>query len=58
MPAAAQLEDLAAKHKALDRLIAEEMARPSSDDLKLAELKREKLRLKDEISKLQGDHTH
>lgn len=49
----AHLAELSDKHRALDRKIAEELARPSSDDLKIAELKRQKLRIKDQISKLQ-----
>jgi hypothetical protein len=36
----------------LDRKIEEELARPIADDLKIAELKRQKLRLKDEMERL------
>ena len=43
----ARLEELSEKHRALDRKIEEELARPTSDDLKIAEWKRQKLRLKD-----------
>jgi hypothetical protein len=53
MTQAVQVDDLSAQHKALDRKIREEMARPSSDDLKIAELKRQKLKLKDELLKAQ-----
>ena len=43
----AHLSELVEKHRVLDRQIEEEMARPTTDDLKLAELKKLKLHLKD-----------
>lgn len=46
------LTELARKHEALDREIRNAMAHPSTDDLRVAELKRRKLRLKDELNKL------
>ena len=50
----AHLTELSEKHRALDRKIEEEMARPSVDALRVAELKRQKLRLKDEMARLQS----
>jgi hypothetical protein len=44
--------ELSEKHRTLDKLIKEEMARPAKDSLKIAELKRQKLWLKDRIEKL------
>ncbi|HVF94547.1 MAG TPA: YdcH family protein [Sphingomonas sp.] len=41
---------LATKHATLDRRIAEETHRPLPDALILAELKKQKLRLKEELS--------
>ena len=41
----AHIEELSGKHRALDKLIQEESAKPSSDDIKIAELKRQKLLL-------------
>jgi hypothetical protein len=53
----AELADLEQKHRALEQELAEALDHPSTDDLKLAELKRRKLQLKDEIARLQsGDH--
>jgi hypothetical protein len=49
-----QLDDLAAKHQALERLIAEEQEQLGSSDLRLAELKRKKLKLKDEIAEIEA----
>jgi hypothetical protein len=51
----AHLAELERRHQALDDEIAEAMAHSSSDDLKIAELKRQKLHLKDEIERLQHE---
>jgi hypothetical protein len=48
------LSELTAKHKALELQIEEELSHLSSDDLAIAELKRKKLKLKDEISRLEA----
>ena len=54
----AHLGELSDRHRALDRKIEEEMARPMADDLKIAELKRQKLRLRDEIERLKLELSH
>jgi hypothetical protein len=54
----AHLVELSEKHRALDRKIEEELARPTADDLKIAELKRQKLRLKDEMERLKHEMSH
>jgi hypothetical protein len=46
------LAELERKHRALDEAIEQELAQPASSDLKLAELKRKKLQLKDAIIRL------
>jgi hypothetical protein len=46
------LTELERRHEALDREIAREWGHPAADETKLAELKRRKLQLKDEITKL------
>lgn len=43
------VDALKAKHADLDRLIAEEESRPRPDEARITELKRQKLRIKDEI---------
>jgi hypothetical protein len=48
----AHLAELTVKHQKLEERIREELQHPSSDDLTITELKREKLRLKDEIERL------
>ena len=54
----AHLVELSEKHRALDRKIEEEQARPMADPLRIAEWKRQKLRLKDEIERLKHEHSH
>ncbi|MCJ2007865.1 DUF465 domain-containing protein [Methylobacterium sp. E-041] len=49
------LSQLTRKHEALEREIHQATLRPSEDDLRIAELKRRKLLLKDEINRLQAD---
>ena len=52
----AHLSELERKHRALEDEIADAMTHPSTDDLKIAELKRQKLLVKDEIERLRvGD---
>lgn len=46
------VDSLKAKHADLDRLIAEEEARPHPDEGRITELKRQKLRIKDQINDL------
>lgn len=49
----AHLGELYAKHKALELELAEAINHPASSDAEIAELKRKKLKLKDEISRLE-----
>ena len=49
------LAELERRHHALEQEIDEAKAHPATDDLKLAELKRRKLQVKDEIVRLQQD---
>jgi hypothetical protein len=51
------LNELERRHSALNREIEKELVHPSSDEVKVNELKRRKLLLKDEITKLRGDDT-
>ena len=46
------LSELVRRHQAIEQAIAQEAALPSANDLKVHELKRKKLLLKDEIEKL------
>jgi len=51
----AHLAELEQRHRALEAEIADALAHPSTDDLKIAELKRRKLLLKDRIARLQNE---
>ena len=53
----AHLAELSEKHRVLKRRIEEEMARPAIDETRINRLKLEKLKLKDEIAKLEGRAT-
>jgi hypothetical protein len=48
------LHELEKKHQALEEAIREAVASPSSSDLDVAEMKRKKLQLKDEIERLKA----
>jgi hypothetical protein len=52
----AHLAELERQHKALEHGLAEALAHSSTDDLKITELKRRKLILKDEIERVRHDH--
>lgn len=52
------LDALKRKHGALDNEINDMLARPAPDESKLNRLKREKLRLKDEIEKIKAQTRH
>ena len=56
MTTQAHLAELARQHKALEHEITEALAHSSTDDLKIGEVKRRKLILKDEIERVRHDH--
>lgn len=47
--------ELEKRHQALESELNEALAHPSADDLQIAELKRKKLYVKDEIERLRQD---
>jgi hypothetical protein len=53
----AHLAELERQHKILEDEIAEALSHSSTDDLKIAELKRRKLQLKVKIERLRQDRT-
>lgn len=50
----ARIRELGSRHQSLEQAIQDEMRRPSADEIRLKELKRQKLRLKEEIETLRG----
>nr|WP_316655675.1 DUF465 domain-containing protein [uncultured Gellertiella sp.] len=52
----AHLESLEKKHVALEQELHSALTSPSTDDQRIADLKRRKLRLKDEMERLKTRH--
>ena len=52
----AHIRELDARHNELDSRIETESKRPGSDTLQIASLKKEKLRLKEQIEHLRRSH--
>ncbi len=52
----ARIRELDARHRNLEELIEDEASHLSSDDLRVRELKRQKLRLKEEVEALRAQH--
>ena len=50
----ARIRELGSRHQSLESQIEDEMSRPYADDIKVKKLKREKLRLKEEIETLRS----
>lgn len=51
----AHIEELSEKHRYLQQQIESEQTRPLTDSLKVAELKKRKLQIKDRIQRLKTD---
>jgi len=51
------LAELQRRHEEMERQISDAMLHPSTDSLELANLKRKKLKLKDEIERIRQSHT-
>jgi hypothetical protein len=49
-----RIRELDTRHRRLDATIQEEMNRPFADSMKLSELKRQKLKLKEQIAGLKA----
>lgn len=52
MAISSHLQELKKKHARLEAKVEEALRHPSSDDLEIATMKKQKLRLKEEISRL------
>ena len=57
MPLSGHLDVLSNKHRVLERKLEQALSHPSVSDLELAKLKREKLKIKDEIRRLSEAET-
>ena len=54
----ARIRELGSRHQNLDKAIEDETRRPSSNSLRLHDLKRQKLKLKEEIDGLRKARAH
>lgn len=54
MTADARIEQLGLKHTSIEQKLEEELARPAADTMLIGELKKHKLRIKDEIHKIEA----
>jgi hypothetical protein len=50
----ARIRELGSRHRSLENAIQDELRRPAADDVRLKELKRQKLKLKEEMETLRG----
>ena len=50
----ARIRELGSRHQTLDKAIQDETSRPAADTARLKELKRQKLRLKEEMEALRA----
>jgi hypothetical protein len=56
MASEGQIEHLADQHRKLEDIIAAEMIHPDWDESRVAALKKQKLRIKDELERLKAVH--
>jgi hypothetical protein len=54
----ARIRELGSRHQNLDRAIQDELSRPMSDSMRVHDLKRKKLALKEQIEVLRGARAH
>lgn len=53
MTLASHLQELRRKHESLSDMVEQAQRHPSTDTIEIAEMKKQKLRLKEEITRLQ-----
>jgi hypothetical protein len=58
MASEGQIEHLADQHRKLEEIIAAEMTHPDWDESRVAALKKQKLRIKDELERLRAIPVH
>src|SRR5690606_17183338 len=54
MAVEARIRELGSRHQSLEHAIQDELRRPAANEVRLQELKRQKLRLKEEMESLRG----
>jgi len=56
MTIASHLQELRKKHDTLSTMVEQAQRSPGSDDLKIADMKKQKMKLKEEITRLSEAH--
>ncbi len=56
MSMSSHVTELRKKHDQLDKMISSEQRAPGSNDLEISQLKRQKLKLKEEIERASSQH--
>ena len=51
----ARIRELGSRHQSLEQALQDELRRPHADDIRVKELKRRKLRLKEEMESLRAN---
>jgi hypothetical protein len=54
MAVEARIRELGSRHLSLEKAIQDELRRPAADDAKLRDMKRQKLKLKEEMESLRA----
>ena len=54
----ARIRELGSRHQNLEKAIEDELRRPMSDSMRVHDLKRKKLQLKEQIEVLRGARAH
>lgn len=54
MTADVRIDKLGLKHRSIEQTLEEELARPAGDELRIGELKKQKLQIKDEIRRIEA----
>ena len=57
MPLTQRIESLKKRHSSIEADLKAEESRPAQDEIKINQLKRDKLNLKDEITRLESERT-
>ncbi|MET0183729.1 MAG: DUF465 domain-containing protein [Caulobacterales bacterium] len=53
-----RLRELDVRHRDLDAAIKMELTHPATDEVRISEMKRQKLKIKEEIESLRGRQSH
>ena len=58
MAVESHLAELVERHRILDQTLSDELQRPFADSVRVSELKKKKLHLKEQIERIKGQSIH